>query len=185
VLLVGTGADEQLAGYGRHRTAFRVRGGEALASELQADVSRLWLRNLGRDDRAIADAAREARHPFLDERVMDAVRRCAPGTLFDLELPIGVGDKRALREIGMALGLGASTRLQKRAIQFGTRLANNKVAGEAQLSDALMIDDLVHRGDGVPRPHLGKDVRKSRKPRRAAEQAAPCEATAAVVVAST
>jgi hypothetical protein len=81
---------------------------------------------------------------------------------FELILPQGVGDKRALREIGLLLGLSASTRLQKRAIQFGTRLANKKVAGEARLSDALATADLVYHGDGAPQPQLGKDVRKQR-----------------------
>lgn len=174
VLLVGTGADEQLAGYGRHRTAYRLRGQAGLEAELQQDIGRLWLRNLGRDDRAMADSGREARHPFLDERLMAAVRACGPCTLYDLSLPLGVGDKRALRALGRTLGLGASTRLQKRAIQFGTRLANKKVAGDALLSDAIATADLVHRGDGVAQPQLGAGVRKPRggKPRPPALAAA-------------
>jgi asparagine synthetase B (glutamine-hydrolysing) len=48
VLLVGLGADEQLAGYGRHRTVYQHGGNEALCSELNKDLKRLWQRNLGR-----------------------------------------------------------------------------------------------------------------------------------------
>lgn len=58
VLLVGVGADELLAGYGRHRRAFQSRGqAEAklehadrllrLRQELEKDFRRLWRRNLG------------------------------------------------------------------------------------------------------------------------------------------
>lgn len=47
-LLVGLGADEQLAGYGRHRTTFLQGGYEALCEEMNKDLSRLWQRNLGR-----------------------------------------------------------------------------------------------------------------------------------------
>lgn len=58
VVLLGHGADELCGGYGRHRTAFRTRGWPGLAEELQLDMGRLWLRNLGRDDRLVADHGR-------------------------------------------------------------------------------------------------------------------------------
>lgn len=183
VLLVGTGADEQLGGYGRHRVAYARRGQPGLDAELATDVRRLWVRNLGRDDRVISEHGREPRHPFLDEGVMRVIREAPAGALFDLELEPGVGDKRALREIGRRLGLRASTRLQKRAIQFGTRLANKKLDGRAPLRsgagaagaaadaagggappaavmDTLSVDDLLYRGDGVPQPQLRAHMRK-------------------------
>lgn len=48
ILLVGIGADEQMAGYGRHRTTFQKYGSEGLTQELHSDLTRLWTRNLGR-----------------------------------------------------------------------------------------------------------------------------------------
>lgn len=57
-VLLGHGADELCGGYGRHRTAFRERGWAGLQEELQLDLRRLWLRNLGRDDRLVADHGR-------------------------------------------------------------------------------------------------------------------------------
>ena len=44
VVLLGLGADEQLAGYGRHRSTFLKGGEEALARELEMDMRRLWTR---------------------------------------------------------------------------------------------------------------------------------------------
>lgn len=69
VLLLGMGADEQMAGYGRHFSRWRDGGPDALRDELKMDVRRLWRRNLGRDDRVISDHGKEARFPYLDERV--------------------------------------------------------------------------------------------------------------------
>ena len=59
-LLLGMGADELLAGYARHRTAFKRGGLEELEREVGVDVSRIATRNLGRDDRVTAAWGREA-----------------------------------------------------------------------------------------------------------------------------
>lgn len=75
VLLVGIGADEQLAGYARHRSVFLRGGHEALVEELRTDTARIWQRNLGRDDRCVSDHGREAWFPFLDELVVDFIQR--------------------------------------------------------------------------------------------------------------
>ncbi len=89
VVLLGHGADEQCGGYGRHRTSFRVGSWQGLGREMELDVKRLWLRNLGRDDRLVADHGREARHPFLDEGVLDVVLSLPLALVADLRDPPG------------------------------------------------------------------------------------------------
>ncbi len=123
IVLLGTGADEQAAGYGRHRTAFRAGGARSLVAELEADVRRLWLRNLGRDDRLVSDCGREARFPFLDETVMACMASIPITVLADMALPPGAGDKSALRAISRTLGLYVTSGRVKRAIQFGSGLS--------------------------------------------------------------
>ena len=144
VLLLGSGADEQLAGYGRHRTVFNKDGWAGLADELHAERERLWLRNLGRDDRVISDWGREARHPYLDEEVMATLASTPLHLICDLRRPFGEGDKLILRRLARILGLGLSTTLQKRAIQFGTRIANKNVCGQAVIDDNVDLGDVVH-----------------------------------------
>ncbi|AAZ10439.1 asparagine synthase, putative [Trypanosoma equiperdum] len=161
VLLLGMGADETLGGYTRHRRAFERRGIRGLVGELDHDFSRLWERNLGRDDRVVSDSGREGRYPYLDEGVLavlgavvagahqhlvssdhhtpsDETGVTSAGAVDDsvLELAVssvcsftgaggtpGVGDKKILRRCAALLGLGDVVRLQKRAIQFGSRIA--------------------------------------------------------------
>lgn len=125
VLLVGIGADEQLGGYGRHRTAFKAGGADRLRAELSKDLGRIWKRNLGRDDRCISAHGREARFPFLDEQVVATIARLPLESICDLELERGQGDKRVLRVAARRLGLESCTRLAKRAIQFGSRIAKH------------------------------------------------------------
>ncbi|RWW71685.1 hypothetical protein BHE74_00020564 [Ensete ventricosum] len=47
------------AGYGRHRTKYRLGGWVALHEEMRLDVQRIWKRNMGRDDRCISDHGKE------------------------------------------------------------------------------------------------------------------------------
>lgn len=56
------GADEQLAGYSRHRVCFKKYGLEGLKKELEMELDRISSRNLGRDDRIIGDHGKEARY---------------------------------------------------------------------------------------------------------------------------
>ncbi|KAJ8570023.1 hypothetical protein K7X08_006600 [Anisodus acutangulus] len=123
ILLVGSGADEQCAGYGRHRTKYRNGSWLGLKDEMKLDMQRIWKRNLGRDDRCIADNGKEARFPFLDEDVIRILLDIPLWEIADLDQPIGIGDKKILREVAHLLGLSEAASLPKRAIQFGSRIA--------------------------------------------------------------
>ncbi|CAH2045581.1 unnamed protein product [Thlaspi arvense] len=123
VLLVGAGADEQCAGYGRHRTKYRNGSWTALDQEMKLDMQRIWKRNLGRDDRCIADNGKEARFPFLDEDVIKTLLDIPLWEVADLEQPSGNGDKKILRQVAKLLGLHEVAKMPKRAIQFGSRIA--------------------------------------------------------------
>lgn len=63
-MLTGIGADEQLAGYSRHRVRFNREGYRGLLEELSMELGRISTRNLGRDDRVIGDHGKEARYLF-------------------------------------------------------------------------------------------------------------------------
>lgn len=128
VLLVGHGIDEQCGGYGRHRTRFRNGGWSGLEDELRLDMARLWKRNLGRDDRVLSDRGKEARHPYLDESVVQQLLDTPLRMVVDLRQPPGVGDKRLLRWCAHHVGLVRCSTRTKRAIQFGTRLAKQSNA---------------------------------------------------------
>ncbi|KAL7260767.1 hypothetical protein ACSBR1_006435 [Camellia fascicularis] len=123
ILLVGSGADEQCAGYGRHRTKYRNGSWLGLHEEMKLDMQRIWKRNLGRDDRCIADNGKEARFPFLDEDVIRTLLNIPLWEIADLDQPSGKGDKKILREVAQLLGLHEASVLPKRAIQFGSRIA--------------------------------------------------------------
>lgn len=70
-------------------TVVVMQGWHGLSAELSAEVERMWLRNLGRDDRLIADRSREARHPFLDETVVDLIQGTPLPLIADFDLPPG------------------------------------------------------------------------------------------------
>jgi asparagine synthetase B (glutamine-hydrolysing) len=124
VLLSGLGADELFGGYTRHATAFERRGFPGLLSELELDVNRLGKRNLGRDDRVIANWGREARYPYLDESLVNWAlespvwSKCGFGTVTrsgqELEEDLEPG-KKALRLLAKKLGLASVAMEKKRA----------------------------------------------------------------------
>lgn len=124
VLLLGMGADELLGGYGRHRKAFEQGGWEELRKELKMDQERFWERNLGRDDRIVADHGCEARFPFLDSNVTTFLQSIPLSSICDFSLPPGQGDKRILRLVAERLGIEHASGLVKRAIQFGSRISH-------------------------------------------------------------
>lgn len=123
VLLVGIGADEQLAGYGRHRSVFNKGGYEALRAELEMERKRIWTRNLGRDDRVVSDHGKEARFPFLDEDLVGFLQSLDVLDICDMDRPQGEGDKLILRLVAKKIGVQTCSSLVKRAIQFGSRIA--------------------------------------------------------------
>lgn len=147
ILLVGAGADEQCAGYGRHRTKYRNSSWLGLHEEMKLDMQRIWKRNLGRDDRCIADNGKEARFPFLDEDVIKSLLDIPLWDISDLNQPSGKGDKKILREVAQLLGLHEVAVLPKRAIQFGSRIAresnrknfgSNRAANQASAGSAVI-----------------------------------------------
>jgi asparagine synthetase B (glutamine-hydrolysing) len=128
IVLLGTGADEQLGGYSRHRLAFERGGAEAASASMAMDVARLWTRNLGRDDRVISDNGKDARHPYLDEAVVAFLAALPFEDKVDMTRPRGEGEKLVLREVARSLGLDQAATLPKRAIQFGSRLVKMEKA---------------------------------------------------------
>lgn len=129
--MIGSGADELFGGYTRHRNAFIRRNSirspyENLEHELEFDFQRLPSRNLARDDRVIGDCGVTARSPFLEEHFVQIVRNLRAHQKCYHALEQGVGDKLLLRLCGYRLGLRNVTSLKKRAMQFGSRVADRK-----------------------------------------------------------
>ncbi|XP_061398820.1 asparagine synthetase domain-containing protein CG17486-like, partial [Musca vetustissima] len=132
VVLVGSGADELFGGYIRHKNAFnRCIGSQdekekCLLNELEKDWLRIPTRNLARDDRVISDSGRTPRAPFIEENVVKFVRSLKPNQRCCFLYEDGIGDKLFLRLFGYRLGLKDVAFLKKRAIQFGSKIANKR-----------------------------------------------------------
>jgi asparagine synthetase B (glutamine-hydrolysing) len=71
-----------------------------MENEMLFDMERLWIRNLGRDDRAISMNAKEVRYPFLYEPLWRYLRTVELNKLTE-----GTGEKMLLRKIARELGL--------------------------------------------------------------------------------
>eukprot|EP00043_Microstomoeca_roanoka_P007186 m.69350 g.69350 ORF g.69350 m.69350 type:complete len:698 (+) comp13731_c0_seq1:96-2189(+) len=123
ILLLGMGADEQLGGYGRHRSAWDKRGWNGALEEVHCDITRISSRNLGRDDRVVSDHGKEGRYPFLDEDLVCFLNSLPLQCKMDFTLPRGQGEKQLLRLAAGRLGIQRAAAFPKRAIQFGSRIA--------------------------------------------------------------
>lgn len=66
---------------------------------------------------------RSCSFPYLDEEVVSFLNSLPVWQKADLTLPRGVGEKLLLRLAARRLGLGQSSVLPKRAMQFGSRIA--------------------------------------------------------------
>lgn len=99
---------------------------ENLENELNFDFLRLPSRNLARDDRVIGDFGITARSPFLEEDFISFVRSLKAHQKCYHALEQGVGDKLILRMCARLLGLENVSSLKKRAMQFGSRIADPK-----------------------------------------------------------
>jgi asparagine synthetase B (glutamine-hydrolysing) len=141
VLLIGSGADELFGGYTRHRNAFKrsTETRDLLTEELTLDWVRLPSRNLARDDRVIGDNGITVRAPYIEEnfvnfaRSLTATQRCYP------KLLEGVGDKLLLRLSAYHLGLKKCCMFKKRALQFGSRIADKRQKA-TDISQAFLKD---------------------------------------------
>ncbi|KAK0246021.1 asparagine synthase-domain-containing protein [Armillaria nabsnona] len=130
VLLNGLGSDELLGGYGRHRSAFNSGGWQAVISELQLEIQRIPVRNLGRDDRICSSHGKETRHPFLSFGVVSFLANLPVQHKMDPRLEVGLGDKILLRLAARKMGLIEASGRKKRAMQFGSHSA--RMEGDAK-----------------------------------------------------
>ena len=138
VLMSGLGADELFCGYSQHRRIYDRQGIGELALDVQNMIERIGERNCGRDDRVISDSGAELRIPFLDLDFIHAISQIPLHFRCDLTQPRGIGEKLLLRQLARKLGLGEIGGLEKRAIQFGSRIA--KMEGKKQKGDFVSAD---------------------------------------------
>ena len=125
--------------YSRHRVRFAKDGWAAFGDELKKDLDRISSRNLGRDDRIVADHGKESRLPYLDEDVAAMLQRTPVHLKSDPRLARGCGEKILLRMAAWKMGLRQTAFEPKRAIQFGSRISKT----EPMPTKKIKASDLV------------------------------------------
>lgn len=130
MMFAGTGIDEQLGGYSSHRAGWTSSGIEGVVDEISFQMRRIWTRNMGRDDRVYSHHGRDLKLPYLDESLVSFLNRLPVGLKMDLSETLEVGPKLLIRELAVEWGLKKTSRRIKRALQFGTKIANFENAKE-------------------------------------------------------
>ncbi|CAB3409246.1 unnamed protein product [Caenorhabditis bovis] len=135
IMLLGSGADELLAGYARHRTRFeKDQNVECVAEECELELRRLGSRNGGRDARVAAQLRKTIItiiSPLLEDDVVEFLNNLPGNSKWDLSLPRGVGEKKILREA--VRDLGSPYDMPKQAMQFGSRMAQMSNQGNSAI----------------------------------------------------
>lgn len=147
MIFLGASIDEQLGGYSSHRSAWLRDGLKGVHDEISFQMRRLPTRNLGRDDRCYSDHGRDVKLPYLDFEFVSYLNQLPIGLKMDLGQPLNSGPKKILRELAKKWGLSMTSQRVKRAMQFGTRIANledNREKGNdvcSRLQPDLAVDD--------------------------------------------
>ncbi|CCW67359.1 unnamed protein product [Phytomonas sp. Hart1] len=92
--------------------------------------------NLKQQETIDAGAATVPLHPAADD---DQLLQASIAPVMSLELGAGEGDKRVLRHAAAIVGLQKVACLQKRAIQFGSRIAERRIHGSKELHSTMGI----------------------------------------------
>eukprot|EP00826_Nyctotherus_ovalis_P050701 TRINITY_DN6248_c0_g2_i7.p1 TRINITY_DN6248_c0_g2~~TRINITY_DN6248_c0_g2_i7.p1 ORF type:complete len:118 (+),score=38.18 TRINITY_DN6248_c0_g2_i7:724-1077(+) len=104
---------------------------EELKAEFALDLDRLWIRNFGRDDRCISYHTKTCTFPYLDLAVIQYAAQIPIKELFYED--VYNLNKKVLRELASKCGFKVSQMFAKKAIQFGTKVAQqyNKLMFES------------------------------------------------------
>uniref|UniRef100_A0AC35GII6 Asparagine synthetase domain-containing protein n=1 Tax=Panagrolaimus sp. PS1159 TaxID=55785 RepID=A0AC35GII6_9BILA len=139
-VFVGSGSDEILGGYSRHRGIFDREGYGELFNELRSEIQNIGNRNLGRDDRIMLSNGRMMLAPFIDEDIIRFVNLLPIQLKVDFSLPRGIGEKIILREALKELGTPETLyTAPKKAMQFGTRIAKLENRSEKGSDQCLRL----------------------------------------------
>jgi asparagine synthetase B (glutamine-hydrolysing) len=126
----GLGADELFCGYMRMRSETTVQG------EVSEHMSRIWLRNGGRDDRVSLHLGKQCICPYLCAEFIDMAMTLPAQMLIRPDLPRGEGEKWILRQIALRYGLRSAAARPKQAMQFGSKVAKVKWRGSKNIPES-------------------------------------------------